>query len=973
MSKRDQPVSTAHLEFQRKRGKKECPGCNDIFGKQHFENHRLKYYNNGIWHCSSKTLKSQETSIDDNQETASPYLASSADENDRPLISIIKAKLKSNLQALNNDSDESDSEEEEIWDNVTIADIDSDFNTGDDARQFQTIIDDHDSSRSNMPSLLMSLLIFVCTWQACHIIPDIAIQRLLSFFRDFFNALSAENVAIATISAAFPASVYKLYRDIGFKKDNFTKYVICKKCYKLYDYEDCMHIIEGQQVSKTCQNIRFPNHPQIGRRKVCGELLLKVVQLQKNRKLYPYKTFCYKSLESSVSSLVHLPEFEKNCEKWRSRRQEEGFFANVYDGRIWKEFQGTEKNNFLFSERHYGLMINLDWFQPYEHVQYSVGVMYAVILNLPRNERFKLKNVVLIAIIPDMGKEPSLQTFLDPLIDELKSVWTYGFSSNSFQSKKDKQNFKLALMCVGCDIPATRKLCGFLGHGATLGCSKCMKTFPGDIGRKIYGGFDVENWIPRDLIHQRQLVHLIRQAKTQTEKDSLESKYGLRYSPLWDLEYFDPIRMSIIDPMHNLYQGTAKKLIKIWLELKILLPEELKTVQERVDSVNAASNIGAIPRKISSSFGGFTAEQWKNWTNVFSIFSLKDVLPNADLDIWRKFVLASHTIASKYVTEADIRQYEDSILQFCKDFEAKYGKDRVTPNMHLHYHLSDCIRDYGPVYSFWLFSFERYNGHLGSLPKNNRSVELQMMRRFTRDSFVKSVKLPQKYEITLIKHFQQMDTLGAVADIADEEVRHLLYLAKRSAPILNQDWSHIGAYQYSKASRHCLTYDEHRIISRTYSVMYPDLSEAVIPESCRKCTAVSLGNEVYGSWDSRHKRSSFVMAYWHTKDGEIITETGTGDLTPGIIQTYYLHNLLVRGDNNIHLFARVKWLRALPARYRYHCGRPVEVWSQEMFEPFGPSAFIPVARIYCKFVRADGELSGRKVSFICPLNTGTNI
>ncbi|CAC5425178.1 unnamed protein product [Mytilus coruscus] len=155
--------------------------------------------------------------------------------------------------------------------------------------------------------------------------------------------------------------------------------------------------------------------------------------------------------------------------------------------------------------------------------------------------------------------------------------------------------------------------------------------------------------------------------------------------------------------------------------------------------------------------------------------------------------------------------------------------------------------------------------------------------------------------------------------------------------------------------------------------MYPDMSEAVIPESCRKCTAVSLVNEVYGSWDSRHKRSSFVMAYWHTKDGEIITETGTVDLTPGIIQTYYLHNLLVRGDNNIHLFARVKWLRALPARYRYHCGRPVEVWSQDKFESFGPSAFIPVARIYCKFVRADGELSGRKVSFICPLNTGSNI
>ena len=33
--------------------------------------------------------------------------------------------------------------------------------------------------------------------------------------------------------------------------------------------------------------------------------------------------------------------------------------------------------------------------------------------------------------------------------------------------------------------------------------------------------------------------------------------------------------------------------------------------------------------------------------------------------------------------------------------------------MHLHTHITDCILDYGPVYSFWLYSFERYNGILG--------------------------------------------------------------------------------------------------------------------------------------------------------------------------------------------------------------------------------------------------------------------
>lgn len=46
--------------------------------------------------------------------------------------------------------------------------------------------------------------------------------------------------------------------------------------------------------------------------------------------------------------------------------------------------------------------------------------------------------------------------------------------------------------------------------------------------------------------------------------------------------------------------------MKMWLDLKVLHSDQLVLIQENVD---AASNIGAIPRKIASSFGGFTAEQ----------------------------------------------------------------------------------------------------------------------------------------------------------------------------------------------------------------------------------------------------------------------------------------------------------------------------------------------------------------------------
>ena len=68
------------------------------------------------------------------------------------------------------------------------------------------------------------------------------------------------------------------------------------------------------------------------------------------------------------------------------------------------------------------------------------------------------------------------------------------------------------------------------------------------------------------------------------------------------------------------------------------------------------------------------------------------------------------------------------------------------PNMHLLAHMRECIEDYGPVQSFWLFSFERFNRMLGKLPHNNKSIEVQVMRRFQRDSKLMHVQLPKEFQ-----------------------------------------------------------------------------------------------------------------------------------------------------------------------------------------------------------------------------------
>ena len=173
---------------------------------------------------------------------------------------------------------------------------------------------------------------------------------------------------------------------------------------------------------------------------------------------YPFKVYCYRPLEDSMRTLIRRSGFEADCERWRSLDKDSDVLGDVYDGQIWKNF-----DHFFSVPRNYGLMLNADWFQPFKHLSsFSVGAIYLVLLNLPRSLRFKRENVVLVGIIPDMTKEPPTNTFLMPLIEELNIAWQEGFLLKSLISMR-KETFHLALLCVGCDIPASRKLGGFLG------------------------------------------------------------------------------------------------------------------------------------------------------------------------------------------------------------------------------------------------------------------------------------------------------------------------------------------------------------------------------------------------------------------------------------------------------------------------------------------------------------------------------
>lgn len=114
-----------------------------------------------------------------------------------------------------------------------------------------------------------------------------------------------------------------------------------------------------------------------------------------------------------------------------------------------------------------------------------------IVLNLPREERYK-ENMILVGIIPG-PHEPSLKinSYLSPIVLKLNTFYT-GVPLPASSDVRRTVTLQLALAGVFCDLPASRKVCGFLSFHAHHGCNRCLKSFPtqsfGD--RPDFSGFD---------------------------------------------------------------------------------------------------------------------------------------------------------------------------------------------------------------------------------------------------------------------------------------------------------------------------------------------------------------------------------------------------------------------------------------------------------------------------------------------------
>lgn len=224
----------------------------------------------------------------------------------------------------------------------------------------------------------VSSIFYVGCWFSCALVfIFFIIWQCIGNTSYFFDSMGTIFPVVASFAVLFPKSVHLLRRQLGLDKDRFIKYVVCPKCHTLYNFDDCYELACGRKVTKKCAFVQFPNHRQHFRCTKCGEPLLKEVSLRSGgTKLYPHKVYCYNSIIENLRQFLQRPGFVNKCELWRSRDIPDGFLAGIFDGRIWKEGNMWVGDHILAAPRNYAFLLNVDWFQPFKHSLYSVGVLY---------------------------------------------------------------------------------------------------------------------------------------------------------------------------------------------------------------------------------------------------------------------------------------------------------------------------------------------------------------------------------------------------------------------------------------------------------------------------------------------------------------------------------------------------------------------------------------------------------------------
>ncbi|OAD65465.1 hypothetical protein PHYBLDRAFT_176062 [Phycomyces blakesleeanus NRRL 1555(-)] len=446
---------------------------------------------------------------------------------------------------------------------------------------------------------------------------------------------------------------------------------------------------------------------------------------------------------------------------------------------------------------------------------------------------------------------------------------------------------------------------------------------------------------------------------SDAQRKRLERENGVRWSELHDLVYFNLVECTVIDPMHNLYLGTAKRIMEKWRSSGLITDAHLAEMQLDADKLVLPEDYTPLGTKIGRGFPFMKADKWKSWCLVYSPVLLRGRLPGAHLGNWTTFVNACQYLSMPSISMAHLDEAHQSLEAFCRECEKLYKAPFLSPNMHLHLHLRETVLNFGPVYGYWLFSFERCNGILKNYATNRKDgFEGTYMKKYLEEAYQGDL-IRQTLPIIRPEHLAIIleltaSTANSIAtststatsiqfdinafldspEINFDIVKGNEPLPPSALPLALKGEISMDESEYEHLLEYYReTYDDQTLVHYRQAGHFNNF----VNNRIQKFESINLLGQIYKS-KTKNQRGSFMQALFETSDGRS-TKPYAGQIE------YLFVNTAVNsfaGHASQHVFAYVRWYKEVLLQPR--AGEGVEV-NEVGFEDDSMNSILPVHRI----------------------------
>ena len=259
------------------------------------------------------------------------------------------------------------------------------------------------------------------------------------------------------------------------------------------------------------------------------------------------------------------------------------------------------------------------------------------------------------------------------------------------------------------------------------------------------------------------------------------------------------------------------------------------------------------------------------------------------------------------------------------------------------------------------------------MPNNNKSIELQLIRRFLQESQALSNEYPSEYTEHLLPLLSQCKSSGSTAETLCTE-----YFSSTAHPT-GDIWSMDSISDQLKlpknCSRHTLNRKERDDLFNLYCKLYSvaDSSSVAVTVSsvCMRYSHLSMYNKQLGSFKTRMSSSSVVIAEWDTRllGPCCLADNISADVVSRAARIdYFCKHVVTIGDQSkTHMLVHLSWFLYHPQHAE--AGKPITIWYNNLFEPSGIYTLVPVQFVKSRAVSTVDKLNDHdslSVLFVIP-------